>query len=173
MKKSKETELGPLGIVKKTQMSFYNEDNSYGRKIKKQRLTRVVTEILKALSLNCVGVDIHFVSDATIKKLNRQFRKINKVTDVLSFPHVTVTKKKRYDMKSYDHLFLGDIVLCVEQAERQAKEQNVSLHREVSFLILHSLLHLLGHDHGRPKETALMQTFESQIFKKLIAKKWT
>ena len=85
---------------------------------------------------------VAFVSDRRIKELNNIFRDKNRPTDVLSFP---------YEPDQYDYLetenFLGDIVISVEQAQRQAQENNLTLENEIKQLILHGILHLVGYDH--------------------------
>jgi probable rRNA maturation factor len=83
---------------------------------------------------------IAFVSDDEMCKLNNQFRGKNLTTDVLSFPY-------EVDEFDTDKDFLGDIVISLEQAERQAIENNLTLENEVFQLILHGILHLLGYDH--------------------------
>lgn len=82
---------------------------------------------------------IAFVSDKKMSELNNQFRGKNKTTDVLSFPFEN-------DFDENEN-FLGDIVISLEQAERQAIENNLTLENEVKQLILHGILHLLGYDH--------------------------
>jgi probable rRNA maturation factor len=79
---------------------------------------------------------IAFVSDANIRRLNRQFRGIDKATDVLSFPAGETDKSN-----------LGDIAISVETAAKQAKENGLKFDEEVAQLILHGLLHLCGYDH--------------------------
>ena len=85
---------------------------------------------------------VAFVSDRRIRELNKIFRDKNKPTDVLSFP---------YEPDQYDYLetenFLGDIVISLEQAQRQAAENNLTLENEIKQLILHGILHLCGYDH--------------------------
>lgn len=83
---------------------------------------------------------VAFVSDRKMRKLNKQFRNKNSTTDVLSFPHGP-------DEFDADTNTLGDIVISVEQAERQAKENGLTLENEIKQLILHGLLHLCGYDH--------------------------
>jgi probable rRNA maturation factor len=83
---------------------------------------------------------ITFVSDDEMCKLNNQFRDKNLTTDVLSFPYEA-------DEFDTDKDFLGDIAISLEQAERQAIENNLTLENEVFQLILHGILHLLGYDH--------------------------
>ncbi len=96
----------------------------------------------RAINLVASGksATIAFVSDVEMCKLNSQFRGKNLTTDVLSFPYET-------DEFDADKDFLGDIVISIEQAERQAIENNLSLENEVFQLILHGILHLLGYDH--------------------------
>ena len=95
-------------------------------------------------ALKAIGKDadatIAFVSDRTIKELNRQFRKTDKATDVLSFPAES-------DDFAENESNLGDIAISVERAEVQAKENGLSYDQEISQLILHGLLHLCGYDH--------------------------
>lgn len=90
---------------------------------------------------------VAFVSDNRMKQLNEMFRGKNTTTDVLSFPN----SPDEFDQLTTHHssltTFLGDIVISAEQAERQAKENKLSLDTEIKQLILHGLLHLCGYDH--------------------------
>lgn len=90
-------------------------------------------------------VSVRFVDNEIIHELNSQFRNIDRPTDVLSFP---LGEDGEYDV-NYDTgaLLLGDIVISVERAMEQAEEYNHSLQREIGFLTVHSMLHLLGYDH--------------------------
>jgi len=83
---------------------------------------------------------IALISDRRMKELNSFFREKDSTTDVLSFPH----EPDEFDQ---DESNLGDIVISVEQAERQAAENGLSLQNEIKQLILHGLLHLCGYDH--------------------------
>ena len=90
--------------------------------------------------------DVAFVSDRRMKELNRFFRDKDSTTDVLSFPH----EPDEFESTAPDAMtlsFLGDIVISVEQAGRQAKENKLSLENEIKQLIIHGLLHLCGYDH--------------------------
>ncbi|MFM9903952.1 MAG: rRNA maturation RNase YbeY [Pyrinomonadaceae bacterium] len=102
---------------------------------------------------------VAFIGDNRMKQLNELFRDIDSTTDVLSFPHepddfVTASsatkggQKKLPDTTVDSHKnFLGDIVISVEQAQKQASENGLTLDGEIKQLILHGLLHLCGHDH--------------------------
>jgi probable rRNA maturation factor len=85
-----------------------------------------------------------------IKKLNKLYRQKNKVTDVLSF-------------NLADKNILGEIVICLEQAKKQAKEKKTSLQAELKLLLAHGTLHLLGYDHERSEIEADRQEKEEQI----------
>jgi probable rRNA maturation factor len=115
--------------------------------INKQTKVKINSDAFRIFAERAIGLvasgksaTIAFVSDAEMCKLNHQFRGKNRTTDVLSFPYEA-------DEFDADKDFLGDIVISIEQAERQAIENKLSLENEVFQLILHGILHLLGHDH--------------------------
>ncbi len=89
------------------------------------------------------SVTVAFVSDRKMKRLNYEFRGKKATTDVLSFPFET--GESEFSFEENDSL--GDIVISVEQAEKQAAENNLSLEKEIKQLILHGILHLCGFDH--------------------------
>lgn len=90
-------------------------------------------------------ISVRFVDNEQIKDLNTQFRNIEKETDVLSFP---LGANGEYDRNpSTGAALLGDIVISMQKAMEQAEEYGHSLDREVAFLTVHSMLHLLGYDH--------------------------
>lgn len=90
-------------------------------------------------------VSVSFIDSDEIKKLNLEYRQADAVTDVLSFPN---SDDGNYDMnKDTGCYILGDIVICVERAMEQAETFGHSLRREMSYLTVHSMLHLLGYDH--------------------------
>ncbi len=96
-------------------------------------------------------VSIAFVDDETMKKLNRRFRQKNRTTDVLTFPG--------------DCSFLGDIVISVEQAKRQAANEGHSVATEVRYLLLHGILHALGYDHET--DNSEMNALELKVRRKV------
>jgi len=89
---------------------------------------------LKAIGKSDSSATIAFVSDKKIRELNREFRGVDKTTDVLSFP-------------ADEGLNLGDVAISVETAAAQARENGLSFDEEIAQLILHGLLHLSGYDH--------------------------
>ena len=120
------------------------------------RKVLLTLEKLYHLDDEITDVSIAFVDDEAMKKLNRQFRHRNKTTDVLTFP-----ADDTYGDPNRKGRPLGDIVVCVDQARRQAVDEKHSLATEVRFLILHGILHALGYDHESDKGE--MNELELQI----------
>lgn len=123
-----------------------------------------------------VNVSINFVNEEEIRDLNKRFRNIDKSTDVLSFPNLE--KKSDQYLKDFDLerdesgiLFVGDIVICKKIAYLQAKEYEHSRKREICFLALHGLLHLLGYDHIEKEEEKFMQETANKILEKCGVKR--
>lgn len=141
------------------------------------RYKAVLTEVLEA-ALEKLGqpsedleMSLSFVSAEEIKELNNNYRSVDSVTDVLSFP-TTDLQREVVDIENfrYDNinpetecLNLGDVVICLERAESQAEEYGHSLQREICFLALHGLLHLLGYDHIEPFDEQQMISLQEEI----------
>lgn len=105
------------------------------------------------------SVTVAFISDRKMRELNRRWRGKDKTTDVLSFP------TEQSDFEKVEGLELGDVVISIEQAARQAKQNKVALDNEVSQLILHGILHLCGYDHETDK--GQMNKLELRLRRKL------
>lgn len=106
---------------------------------------------LKKLNIDKSIFNVIIVDDHYIHKLNREYRNIDRATDVISFA--------LEDDKSFidtDFRVLGDIYISIDTAIRQASEYGHSLKREISFLTIHGLLHLLGYDHMKKEEEKVM-----------------
>ena len=126
-------------FLKKWIQNIYKELKK--RKIKTSELNKHLTVV--------------FLTPREIKKLNFQFRKKNKVTDVLSFP-------------SHDQNHLGEIALCPPYIKKQAQKSHLSLRSYWAYIVLHGILHLLGFDHEKSKLKAReMFQLQDQIFEKL------
>ncbi|MBQ9961369.1 MAG: rRNA maturation RNase YbeY [Firmicutes bacterium] len=104
-------------------------------------------------------VSLTLVEPEEIKELNAEYRDVDKVTDVLSFPQYEGV----WDMPEEGELCLGDVVICVERAKEQAEEYGHSYEREFVYLFVHSLLHLLGYDHMEDEEKAVMREKEEMV----------
>jgi probable rRNA maturation factor len=128
-------------------------------------------EILTAL--NCdkhCELSIALVDDQQMHRLNLEYRGLDRSTDVLSFALQEAEDPglNHRDSEQRDHpIILGDVILSTETAQKQARKHNNSFERELYFLLIHGILHLLGYDHNTLKETRIMQTLEQTLLKKL------
>jgi probable rRNA maturation factor len=110
-----------------------------------ERWEKFATKAMKVALENGAGVTVAFVSDRAMRELNRRWRGKRGTTDVLSFP------AGQDEFEKVEGLTLGDVVVSVEQAARQASEHGLSFEDELKQLILHGLLHLCGYDHETDK----------------------
>jgi probable rRNA maturation factor len=106
-------------------------------------------------------IGLRFTDDAEIEELNTQYRHQNRPTDVLAFAALEVDYPLNEEMLASESLYLGDIVISIETAQRQAQQQNHPLLTELAWLASHGLLHLLGWDH--PDEESLSQMLKEQV----------
>ncbi len=113
------------------------------RGIRKKEIEEIAKKALKALNLENVELSILITDDKEIRELNRKYRNKDKPTDVLSFP---------IDEEIGGIKILGDIVISLETAKRQAEELGISLEEEIKRLIVHGIVHLLGYDHEKGGE---------------------
>ncbi len=122
------------------------------------RYEEFVAGTLRKMKLNPNNIAIAFVTDSEITRLNKNYRKKNKPTDVLSFP---AQSGKRVNKKK----FLGDIAIAPAVARRYAKKNGRTLENEICILILHGILHLLGYDHET--DQGQMDRIERKLRRKL------
>ncbi len=146
--------------------------------VNSQKVYKITPEIKSLVKQSCATVlicedfldgaevSVTFVDDNQIKELNNQFRNINSSTDVLSFP---LGEDNVYDKNpKTGRCLLGDIVLSMQHAEKQSELYGHSLEREVAYLTVHSMLHLLGYDHvNNEDERALMRSREEVALEKM------
>lgn len=112
-------------------------------------------------------VSVSFVSGSEIRSLNKVYRNKDSVTDVLSFP-LTDSDGTMETNSETGFVLLGDIVICIETAVKQANIYGHSLDREIGFLTVHSMLHLLGYDHETSKlDERIMREKEEAVLEKL------
>lgn len=104
-------------------------------------------------------IDLIFVSDDTIKNLNKEYRDINEPTDVISFAYLEVTEFE----KTRGEIIVGDIFISIDTSKRQAKEKGHSLKKELEILFVHGLLHLFGFDHKTKKLETEMEKWAKKI----------
>lgn len=124
-----------------------------------------------------VQVNVLLTDKEGIREYNRQYRNMDKETDVLSFPNVDYEQPGDFSLVEKNEMayadpdtgeiYLGDIILCRERISSQAQEYGHSELRELSFLIAHSMLHLLGYDHMEEAEEKIMMEKQEKILDKL------
>ena len=131
-----------------------------GKKYPSAELRPIAAELLVLLDQTDGELSIALVGDKEMRPLNAKYRRKNKTTDVLSF---LVTDQPPAAPK-----LLGDVVISVEQARRQAGARKHSLKREMVVLLIHGVLHLLGHDHERSeREAKKMSALQEKLYRRL------
>lgn len=122
-----------------------------------------------------IEVSISIVDNKEIQRLNLEFRNIDRATDVLSFPMINFNNNLNLDSVDIKdcinidtkEIVLGDIIISVEQARKQALEFNHSLKREIAFLTAHSMFHLMGYDHEDIDEEKVMIEKQEKVLSKI------
>jgi len=108
-------------------------------------------------------ISVTFVDMEEIHQLNRDYREVDSTTDVLSFPQFDDLN----DLPEEGEIALGDVVICKDKAEEQAQEFGHSFEREIIYLFVHSVLHLLGYDHMDEDEKKIMRRQEEAVMEQL------
>jgi len=112
-----------------------------------------------------VSLSVTIVGKDEIRVLNRDYRNVDSVTDVLSFP--AYGDEEEISLEEGEELSLGDVVICEERAREQAEEYGHSFDRELIYLFTHSVLHLLGYDHMTDEDKAVMREKEEAVMSAL------
>ena len=124
----------------------------------------LLEKTMKHLKLKCDPiVSVTFVDNDFIHGLNRDYRHIDRPTDVISFAFLDNEEDKAQQLKKKGIVVLGDIYISIDKAKEQAQEYGHSLERELSFLFVHGLLHLLGYDHMTPEDEQVMFKLQDEI----------
>lgn len=140
-----------MGAIK--MFEIFNETNKEIKEIDK--LENYMNFVVDKLDLKKAIFNIIFVNSEEIHKINKEYRNVDRITDVISF-----ALEDNKDISYKDFRLLGDIYIAIEVAYSQALEYNHSTEREVCFLSTHGLLHLLGYDHMKEEDEKIM--FEKQ-----------
>lgn len=142
--------------------------NNLKDEVLRENITNIFSIALKQTKTkDNISVNITVVSQNEIRRLNNEFRGVDKVTDVLSFPLFEKDEIKGEEMLDNSITSdIGDIVICKVRAKQQAQEYGHSLLREFCFLALHGLLHLLGYDHIEKQDEEVMFPLQKQILQK-------
>lgn len=131
-------------------MNKFTIDNEYGYK-NYSYLRKVLNGALKHEKITNAVFSVIFVDEETIKEINRDYRGLDRVTDVISFAFEDNGKMVYNNVR-----LLGEIYICIPRMIEQSKEYGHSEKRELSFLAVHGLLHLLGYDHMKKEDEEVM-----------------
>ncbi|MFH1837944.1 MAG: rRNA maturation RNase YbeY [Candidatus Kuenenbacteria bacterium] len=131
--------------------------NQTKQKINKKLIKKIVQEVFKKMKFKeKAEISIIFVGEKKIKQLNKKYRKINKITDVLSFG--------LWKLEGTQNNF-GEIFICYQKIIKQAKIFKHSVFQELKIILIHGILHLLGYDHEKKRDWEKMREMEEKLFK--------
>ena len=145
-------------------LSTYPEELSFPADIE-ENVRAAAEKAAELYGVPTAEVSITLTDNAYIHELNRQYRKIDRPKDVLSFALNEGVEPEVKDGPAIN--VLGDIIISVERAQEQAADYGHSLRREMAFLTVHGMLHLLGYDHMEEAERAEMQREEKYVMEQL------
>jgi len=146
-----------------------NQHRSF--KVDRKKIIHIVTEISRRLGVVQYEICLQFVSPFKMKSLNKHYRNQDKSTDVLAFPQYDwkrpkkVQKKPAPAVKILNPLPLGDVVISPSDAASNALESGSGLDKEICFLVVHGILHLVGHDHMKPVEKRRMFAEQKKLMR--------
>ena len=151
-------------------ISFLNQQDKYkvSREIK-ALIKKCAMQTLKYMEFDTdVEISLMLTDNEGIRELNNLHRNIDRATDVLSFPMFEYDEDGEIiedyaEFNEMGEMCLGDIVISLERANEQAEEYGHSFEREVGFLTVHSMLHLLGYDHMTPEDEEEMFAYQREI----------
>lgn len=148
----------------KTMIYFLNDQSKIEITYKAKMLIRraICATLAHEGFENTAQVSVTFTDNEGIRALNKEFREIDKETDVLSFPLMSFEDTDEPPVNESENM-LGDIVLSLEKAGEQAETFGHSIEREIAFLCIHSTLHLLGYDHMTEDEENEMRAAQREI----------
>ncbi len=133
-----------------------------------EQIKEVIKVALSVEKLDHIEMNVILVDDETIHSINKQYRNIDRPTDVISF---ALEDDETSKIDIYEYRVLGDIYISVDTARRQAKDYGHSFLREITFLTVHGFYHLLGYDHQTPKEEEEMLAKQKVVMNKFERRK--
>lgn len=129
-------------------------------------LDKLIDFTLKKMNVENAIMNVIIVSLDEIHKINKEYRGIDRPTDIISF-----ALEDDHTFINLEYRVLGDIYICLDKAREQALEYGHSLKREISFLTVHGILHLLGYDHMKEDEEKIMFNLQEEILNEFGIKK--
>jgi probable rRNA maturation factor len=132
-------------------------------RIAERRIERAANALLAAIGRPHATLSLSFVGDTAMRRLNREHRGKDRTTDVLSFPLYEPFAVPKAPSAADPELMLGDIIISVDVARRQAAAYDATLDDEIERLLVHGIAHLIGHDHEEPDERKRMLREERRL----------
>ena len=153
-------------------LKIYCEDEAYA-----ERFSALAAAFGGEVQSDCtLSCEVVIISGEEIRRLNKDTRGVDAVTDVLSFPSLNgilniKLEKAAFpaDIDEEGNLFIGSIAICESRAKEQAEECGHSLNREINYLLAHGVCHLLGYDHMTDADKKLMREKEEKVLAKINA----
>lgn len=146
---------------------------------KKEKYNKIIEKVLskcfeeEKITNSKLNITITLTTPKNIQKINKEYRNVDRATDVLSFPMFEKEELKiKIEHEEYEHEdILGDIIISIEKVEEQAKEYGHSFDRELSYMVVHGFYHLMGYDHIEEKDKKDMRIKEDKILNDLNIKR--
>ena len=144
-------------------MEILLQNNQKHHPVDPEQFRSQIAQVLENLEETECELSLLLTDDAEIRRLNKTYRSLDQATDVLSFP------QDEEAVNESGETLLGDVVISVETAARQAEEHHLSFNEELILLAIHGILHLLGYDHERsPQDARVMKDKTQMIFESLF-----
>lgn len=152
--------------ILRMELDFTSVNKAYNKYEK--TFNEILSFVLKFLKLKFSPiVSVSIIDNEAIHQINKEYRNIDRETDVISFAFIDSEKDKdKIKMSKIDYV-LGDIYISYEKCEEQAKSYEHSLNREICFLFLHGILHLLGYDHMEKDDEKIMFDLQDKILNEM------
>lgn len=147
--------MNQIGMFNETDVELTEEE---------KMIQKLVKEVLKEEKVRNAECNIIFVDNEKIHEINREYRYIDRVTDVISF--ALEDEMENEPSAQYEMRVLGDIYISVDRAKEQALEYGHSFLREICFLAIHGMLHLLGYDHQTTEDEKIMFQKQEEVLAK-------
>ena len=147
--------MNQIGMFNETDVELTEEE---------KMIQKLVKEVLKEEKVRKAECNIIFVDNEKIHEINREYRHIDRVTDVISF--ALEDEMENEPSAQYEMRVLGDIYISVDRAKEQALEYGHSFLREICFLAIHGMLHLLGYDHQTTEDEKIMFQKQEEVLAK-------
>lgn len=147
--------MNQIGMFNETDVELTEEE---------KMIQKLVKEVLKEEKVRNAECNIIFVDNERIHEINREYRHIDRVTDVISF--ALEDEMENEPSAQYEMRVLGDIYISVDRAKEQALEYGHSFLREICFLAIHGMLHLLGYDHQTTEDEKIMFQKQEEVLAK-------